>query len=250
MDIKKVHEDGNVSKYLIKDTTAPFMNALRRTIMIDVPCLAIEEVNFYENTGIIFDEMLAGRLGLLPIKTDTKAYKRGDKVKLVLEKEGPAIVTTKDIKCTDPKIEILDKKVYITKLVKEQKLKLEMTAIMESGSKHAKFQPAIVAYNELPYIDNEKSSVKNIKEIVEEAPKGSLEVKAGKLFLIDPYNTTIQNQPIDILMKYGAKLSYMENEFVLTIETTGQLTAQELIESAVKELTAKLDELEESVKKL
>jgi DNA-directed RNA polymerase alpha subunit len=64
------------------------MNALRRTIMVDVPCLAIEEVNFYENTGIIFDEMLANRLGLLPIKTDTKSYKKGDKVKLVLEKEG------------------------------------------------------------------------------------------------------------------------------------------------------------------
>lgn len=250
MDIKKVYEDGNISKYLIKDTTPTFMNALRRTIMIDVPCLAIEEVNFYENTGIIFDEMLAGRLGLLPIKTDTKSYKRGDKVKLVLEKEGPAIVTTKDIKCTDPKIEILDKKIYITKLVKDQKLKLEMTALMESGSKHAKFQPAIVAYNELPYIDNEKINTKNLKEIVESAPEGALELKAGKLFLVDPYNTKIQNQPVDVLLKYGAKVSYMENEFVLTIETTGQLSAQELIESAVKEITIKLDELEESVKKL
>ncbi len=250
MDIKKVYEEGSVSKYLIKDTTPTFMNALRRTIMVDVPCLAIEEVNFYENTGIIFDEMLANRLGLLPIKTDTKSYKKGDKVKLVLEKEGPAIVTTKDIKCTDPKIEILDKKIYITKLVKDQKLKLEMTAIMESGSKHAKFQPAIVAYNEVPFIDNEKIDSKNLKEIVESAPKGSIELKAGKLFLTDPYNTTIQNQPSDALAKYGAKVSYIENEFVLTIETTGQLTPQELIESAVKEITTKLEELEEGLKKL
>ncbi len=250
MDIKKVYEEGSVSKYLIKDTTATFLNTLRRTIMTDVACLAIEDVNFYENTGIIFDEMLANRLGLLPIKTDTKSYKKGDKVKLVLEKEGPAIVTTKDIKCTDPKIEILDKKIYITKLGKEQKLKLEMTAIMDTGSKHAKFQPAIVSYNELPYIDNEKSNVKNVKELVEDMPEGSIETKAGKLFLLDPYNIKTQNQAVDVLVKHGAKLSYMPNEFVLTIDTTGQLTVEELIETAIKEITEKLNELEENIKKL
>ncbi|NMA44239.1 MAG: DNA-directed RNA polymerase subunit D [Candidatus Diapherotrites archaeon] len=250
MDIKKVYEEGSVTKYLIKGTTPTFMNTLRRTIMTEVPCLAIEEVSFYENTGIIFDEMLANRLGLLPIKTDTKAYKRGDKVKLVLEKEGPGIVTTKDIKCTDPKIEILDKKIYITKLVKDQKLRLEMTALMESGTKHAKFQPAIVSYNEVPYINNDKIDTKNLKEIVESAPKGSIELKAGKLFLTDPYNTKIQNQPVDILEKYGAKINYSEDEFVLTIETTGQLTTQEIIESAIKEITTKLEEIEEGIKKL
>lgn len=250
MDIKKVYEEGNITKYLIKDTSVNFLNALRRTIITDVPCLAIEEINFYENTGIIFDEMLANRLGLLPIKTDVNSYKKGDKVKLVLETEGPCIVTTKDIKCTDPKIEILDKKIYITKLGKEQKLKLEMTAIMESGSKHAKFQPAIVSYNELPYIDNEKSNVKNIKDLVEAAPEGSVEAKAGKLFLLDPYNTKIQNQPVDVLEKYGAKLAYSNNEFVLTIESTGQLTPQELIQGAIKELNERFNEFEENLKKL
>ena len=130
MDIKKVFEDGNVTKYLVKGTNYTFMNTIRRTIMINVPCLAIEEVQMYENDSPVFDEMLANRLGLLPIKTDVKTYKKGDTVKLVLEKTGPAIVTSKDIKCTDPKIEIIDKKIMITKLGKDQNLKLEMMVML------------------------------------------------------------------------------------------------------------------------
>lgn len=250
MDIKKIYQEESLEKYLIKGVTPVFMNTLRRTIMTSVPCLAVDEVTFYENNSVVFDEMLANRLGLLPIKTDAKEYKEGDKVKLILEKEGPAIVTSKDIKCTDPKIEIVDKKIYITKLGKGQKLKVEMSALMDTGKKHAKFQPAIVSYNELPFIDNENSKVKNAKELVEDMPEGTIELKAGKLFLLDPYNTSTQNQFVDILTKHGAKLAYSNNEFILTIESTGQLSSKELIDSAVQEIKKNLEELEEGLGKL
>jgi len=248
MDIKKVYEEGNVSKFLVKGTNPVFMNTLRRTIMTNVPCLAIDEVHIYENDSVVFDEMLANRLGLLPVKTDLKAYKRADKVKLVLEKAGPGIVTSKDIKCTDPKIEILDKKIVITKLGKSEHIKLEMTAVMNSGDEHSKFQPAIVAYNELMEIDNSKDY--NTKKIIEEVPKGSVEVKAGKLFFTDPYNTQVQNQHLDILRANGVKVKYSNTDFVLTIETTGQLSAKEVLESAAEKALEKLDELDEIIKKL
>jgi len=250
MDVKKVYEEGSVLKYLIKDTDAVFMNTLRRAVMVDVPCLAVEDVSFYENDGIIFDEMLANRLGLLPIKTDLKTYKKGDKVKLILEKEGPGIVTSKEIKCTDPKIEIADKKIYITKLGKGQKLKLEMTALMESGAMHAKFQPAIISYNEVPFIDNEKSNSKTAKELIEKLPEGTVELKAGKLFLLDPYNIKTQNVLVDVMSKYGVKVNYTDDEFVLTLDLIGQLSAVEVMDSAVKEISDKLEKLEEELKKL
>ncbi len=248
MDIKKVYDEKGVSKYLIKGTNHTFLNTLRRTVMTSVPCLAIDEVQIYNNDSVTFDEFLANRLGLLPIKTDVETYKKGDKVKLVLEKVGPCIVTSKDIKCTDPKIEILDKKIIITKLGKEESLKLEMTAVMNTGTEHARFQPAIVAYNQLAEIDNE--TVKDAKKIVEEMPKGSVELKAGKLFLADPYNIITQNHPLDILRKHNVNVNYSETDFVLTIETTGQLTSKEVLDSAVKALIEKLDALEEVVKKI
>ncbi len=248
MDIKRVHEKDNVSKYLVKGTNHIFLNTLRRAIMTKVPCLAIDSVHIYENDSVIFDEMLANRLGLLPVKTDVKSYKIGDTVKLVLEKTGPGVVTSKDIKCTDPKIEIIDKKIILTKLAKEQNLKMEMTAVMSTGEVHAKFQPAIVSYNEIVEINNDKSY--DTKAILAEMPKGSVEVKAGKLFFSDPYNTDHQNQHLDILRKHGVRVDFNKTDFILSIETTGQLTAKELLEAAVDQVVARLDEVEEQLKKL
>ncbi len=249
MDIKKVYEDGSVTKYLVKGTSISFMNSLRRAIMKNTLCLAVDEVTFYENDSVIFDEMLAARLGLLPIKTDVKSYKKGDTVKLILEKEGPGIVTSKDIKCTDPKIEIADSKIYITNLGKDQHLKLEMTAVMADASDHAKHQTAIVSYHEIPVIKNSKK-IDEIKSLMQELPKNSIEEKAGKLFFMDPYNTKIQNQPIDILEKYGVEVEYSKDEFVLTIETIGQLTTAEVVNGAIDYLSSKFNELVKETEKL
>ena len=249
MDIKKVHEEENLSKYLVKGISPAFINSLRRTIMSNVNCLAVDEVTFYENDSVLFDEMLANRLGLLPIKTDLKRYKKGDTVKLILEKEGPCVVTSKDIKCTDPKIEITDHKIYITKLGKDQHIKLEMTAIMDNAKIHAKHQPAIVSYHEVPSIKNNKK-IENLKELMQELPKNSVEEKAGKLFFTDPYNIKIQNQPVNVLEKYGIEVEYSKDEFVLTIETIGQLTTQEVVNSATEYLQAKFEEFRKEIEKL
>ena len=249
MDIKKIYEEGSVSKYLVKGVTPAFMNAIRRTIINNVPCLAVDEVTFYVNDSVIFDEMLANRLGLLPIKTDVKAYKLGDTVKLILEKNGPGDVTSKDIKCTDPKIEIVDKNIIITKLGKDENIKLEMTAKMSVGSEHARFQPAIVSFNEVPKINNDGSH-KNIKELIAAMPKGTIEDKAGKLFLLDPYNIKTHNQFENILEKFGVSIEYAKDEFILTLETTGQLSAKEVINSALSQLNEKLEELSKEIKKL
>ena len=249
MDIKKVFEKGSVTKFLVKGTDSTFMNSLRRTIMTGVSCLAIDEVTIYENDSVTFDELLTNRLGLLPIKTDQKAYKDKDTVKLVLEKSGPGKVTSKDIKCTDPKIEILDKKIYITNLGKDQNIKMEMTAKMSTGKEHARFQPAIVSYHELPSIDNTKKS-SDLKEMMSELPKGAVEEKAGKLFLVDPYHEKIHDQPISVLEKYGVEVEYSKTEFVLTIETTGQLSAKEVVGTATDVLNKKFEELTKEIKKL
>jgi len=249
MDIKKVYEEGNLTKYLVKGVTPAFMNAIRRTIINNVPCLAVDEVTFYENDSVIFDEMLANRLGLLPIKTDVKTYKLGDTVKLVLEKVGPCDVTSKDIKCTDPKIEIIDKKLIITKLGKDEKIKLEMTAKMSVGSEHARFQSAIVSFNEVPKINNDVSH-KNTKALIEAMPTGTIEEKAGKLFLLDPYNIKTQNQFANILEKFEVEIEYVKDEFVLSLETTGQLSSKEVIASSLNQLNEKLEEMSKEVKKI
>lgn len=54
---------------------ASIANALRRILISEVPSVAIERVYSYQNTSIIQDEVLAHRLGLVPIKIDPRKMK-------------------------------------------------------------------------------------------------------------------------------------------------------------------------------
>jgi DNA-directed RNA polymerase I and III subunit RPAC1 len=53
---------------------APIANAIRRILLSEVPTIAIEKVIIYQNTSIIADEVLAHRLGLIPIKVDPSLF--------------------------------------------------------------------------------------------------------------------------------------------------------------------------------
>lgn len=58
----------------------PLANALRRILISEIPTMAIEFVRITQNTSIIPDEVLAHRLGLIPIYADAKEfnYKNGN----------------------------------------------------------------------------------------------------------------------------------------------------------------------------
>ena len=49
-------------------TDPSFANALRRILLAEIPTLAIEDVFINQNTGVVHDEILAQRLGLVPLR--------------------------------------------------------------------------------------------------------------------------------------------------------------------------------------
>eukprot|EP01104_Vermistella_antarctica_P009407 TRINITY_DN241_c0_g1_i1.p1 TRINITY_DN241_c0_g1~~TRINITY_DN241_c0_g1_i1.p1 ORF type:complete len:451 (-),score=112.19 TRINITY_DN241_c0_g1_i1:70-1296(-) len=53
----------------------PIANALRRILIAEVPTVAIEKVDIHNNTSILQDEVLAHRLGLVPIDIDPELMK-------------------------------------------------------------------------------------------------------------------------------------------------------------------------------
>jgi len=53
---------------------AALANVFRRIMISEVPTLCIETVYFQDNTSIIQDEILAHRLGLIPLKVDPRLY--------------------------------------------------------------------------------------------------------------------------------------------------------------------------------
>ena len=58
----------------IKGIDAPFANALRRVLIADIPTMAFDKAVIYQNTSIIHDEVLAHRLGLIPVVADPDEF--------------------------------------------------------------------------------------------------------------------------------------------------------------------------------
>lgn len=54
---------------------ASIANSFRRILLAEVPTMAIEKVLIYNNTSVIQDEVLAHRLGLIPLKADPSKFK-------------------------------------------------------------------------------------------------------------------------------------------------------------------------------
>jgi DNA-directed RNA polymerase I and III subunit RPAC1 len=72
LDIKSKTDEKIV--FHMSGIDAPIANALRRILIAEVPTMAIETVNIYNNTSILQDEVLAHRLGLVPIKVDPRLF--------------------------------------------------------------------------------------------------------------------------------------------------------------------------------
>lgn len=58
----------------ISGVDVSFANALRRIMIAEVPTVAIEHIYMNDNTSIVHDEVLAHRIGLVPINCDSRLF--------------------------------------------------------------------------------------------------------------------------------------------------------------------------------
>jgi DNA-directed RNA polymerase subunit D len=67
MKVTMSGKKGNEVTFVLQGATPAFANALRRIMISEVPAMAIESVDFHENDSVLFDEVIAHRLGLIPL---------------------------------------------------------------------------------------------------------------------------------------------------------------------------------------
>ncbi|OYT42944.1 MAG: DNA-directed RNA polymerase subunit D [Candidatus Aenigmarchaeota archaeon ex4484_56] len=130
-------DKGKVLEIELKDTTPSFANALRRIMLSEIPTYAIDEVNIKENSSVLQDEILAHRLGLIPLSGEGK-------VRLYVE--GPLSVKSSHLEILEGEVNIDDKDILIVELLKNQKIDLTCKIKKGIGKEHSKWQSAIVSY--------------------------------------------------------------------------------------------------------
>ncbi|XP_066474611.1 DNA-directed RNA polymerases I and III subunit RPAC1 isoform X2 [Tiliqua scincoides] len=69
-----VHMDENTLEFDMVGIDAAIANAFRRILLAEVPTMAVEKVFVFNNTSIVQDEILAHRLGLIPIHADPRLF--------------------------------------------------------------------------------------------------------------------------------------------------------------------------------
>jgi len=251
--LKKDKKTGKVV-FLLKNSNPAFANALRRLMIEAVPTMAIEDVEFVQNSSALYDEVLAHRLGLLPLTTDLKGYelKKPDEelsaknsVKLTLRAKGPCTVYAEDLKSKDPKIKPVFPKTPLVKLLKGQELELEATAILGIGRSHVKFSPCLAWYTYKPKIIVNNSH-KDFEKFKDKYPlqafsNGKIDAK-----LIEQHNLY---EACDGINDDIVKIEKDPTTFVFNIEPWGQLSPSEIVAAAADRFNELLDEFSDKLGK-
>ena len=150
-----------------------------------------------------------------------------------------------DLKSQDSEIRPVYADMPIVKLLKDQVLELEATAILGRGKRHVKFSPGLAYYSAVPKITVHKKDPKEFKDkypsqILDK--KGMIDIKLINTVQLVDACKGINPDIIDVQEK--------ENEFEFYLESWGQLSIKQVFSEAVKIFNGKLDEFEKLVKKL
>lgn len=257
MDLKLNEQSNEKVVFVLKEVTAAYANTLRRLVINDVPTMAIEDVTFLKNDSVLYDEIIAHRLGLVVLKTDLESYNMMSvcsckgagcaqcQLKLTIDVEGPRTVYAEDIISSDPAVVPVFPKTVITKLIEGQNLKCEATAILGTGKEHVKWGSGLVWYNHEPVIKvNNKSD--NFAAVKNKFPpqifneKGEIEAaKINSPQLIDACADVDE----DVV-----SITFVKDSFTITVEAFGSLSPKKMLTQAIDVFDKQLDGFAKLVK--
>ncbi len=278
MDIEIIEMAERKAKFILRNSSPAMANALRRTLLSDIPKMAIDKVEFhlgpimyddkeYESVTPLFDEIIAHRLGMVPVPTDLNLFCPQSEcvcggegcpnctIMYSLNKIGPCTVLSGDLEpLGNPDLRVKDEFIPIVELTDGQAVLIYATAVMGTAKKHVKWQVANgVGYKYLPLIaiDEGMESDEEVLECAVICPKKVFEVEDGKLVIKNPLDCSLCRACTDRLGERGGiTVKGDDKNFFFKFETDGSLTAQQALDKAVeiladeaKDFKAQLEQL-------
>ncbi|CAG9477226.1 DNA-directed RNA polymerases I and III subunit RPAC1, putative [Plasmodium vivax] len=278
LEMKMHKNEENLLILEVKNLNVSIANALRRIMLAEVPTIAIEKVNIFQNTGIIADEILCHRLGLIPFKFDAdlinfkEEYEKYNhlncfcfKLHVKFTKKAGSSETCQSIYSRDLKWcpinehqkarfqknppRVVDDNILITKLSNGQEIELICFLEKGIGKTHAKWSPVCTAvykmYPAFSFNTCEKFTQEEKKDLVNICPKNVFDVEDSDTLVAK--NPLICSSCRVCIEKYPKKISFekVKNHFIFTIESTGCFSSADIFRKALLILKDKVVSVKE-----
>ena len=218
------------------------INAIRRYVS-EILVLGIDDVEIFKNDSALYDETVAHRIGLIPLKMDKGISEKSEvELKLVSNEEGE--VLSKKLKGG---AEVVYENIPITILNKGQEIEILAKARLGKGSEHSKFSPGSIFYRNVAEITMDKKFLEEVKKICSD---GKIKSKGDKIIIVDDEKKGICDVCEGICEAEGEKAETdFKEELIITIESFGQLETKEIFDKSIKELKKDLDEAVKKIEK-
>jgi DNA-directed RNA polymerase subunit D len=251
MKIQVVDRSGSEIRLSVEGIQPPFANELRRIMMGEIPTMAIEWVDFVKNDSALNDEIVANRVGQIPLKFDRKSYNitRDCKceskgcslcqVKLTLKKKGPAMVYSSDLRSRAKDIAPVFDKTPIVELFDGQDIEFEAIATLGFGKEHSKWQGAVVGY---------------ANQFESKSKAAEAKLCGNHLYHVKDVKG-IESQPAEcILCKHlnedGEGFKPIDDNFVFSVESASGVDVDDIVMESAGVLEEKIKEFDKALKKL
>ena len=253
MNVQILEKKEDSMRFVVDGITASLANTLRRIILSEVPCMAIDDIMIIENDSVLHDEILALRLGLIPLKTDLDSYNLPEECScqselgcklcravLILDVEAKTdgrVVYSKDLIPEDPNIAPVSAEIPIVKLAPGQRIRLEAYAKLGRGKDHAKWQPvSACTYRHMPRIKLDSKRCDACGDCVDICPRKVLEKSEGKILVANSIECTLCKDCMKVCHEDppAIEVDGDQNSFIFYVESTGALPVERIIIEAFK----------------
>lgn len=272
MKLEVIDKNNQRLVFVIEGISIEMANAIRRIILSEIPCMAIDEVIILKNDSPLYDEILAHRLGMIPLKTDLQHYNLPQDCscggfgcplcqtsltsEVTNDTNKPIYIYSGDLKSNDPNIIPVNDKIPILKIDKGSKIILECYAMLGIAKNHVRFSAvsncfykyySIITFNANEIQDQEEKDL-----IVKMCPEQLFELSNNTLKLKEDYwKTCSLCRACERNSEDKIKVDKKEDTYIFSLESDGVLPFEviikktfEIFREKIEEFITKLEECE------